>query len=85
MLVFKPRHADQEWTAASRFMTLIVRKTDGGFAAFLHKWSDGTRSPVAESVAGQDGSLLFRTREQAEAACQKRYEQELRWMHRGAI
>lgn len=84
LLVFVPQHPGKSWAAGSDVFTLIVRKTNCGYVAFLQKWSNQALSYTVDNILPEDGTHpFFSTQQQAEAACQKRYEQELRWSHRG--
>ena len=81
LLVFTPRIANIEWAAGTHTLTLIIRQTDRGYLGFLQTWSVATRTYSVHSVPFDQPETFFATKEEAEAACQIRYEQELRWSH----
>lgn len=62
-------------------MTLIVRKTATGFVGFIKRWSMATNDVVIESISTDGQLITYPTIEAAENACQKRYEQEVRWKY----
>ena len=80
-LVFTPRIRDMEWTAGSHQLTVIIRKTAHGYRAFLQTWSQTTHSYVVETIPYGAPDTFFASLEEAETACQTRYEQALRWRH----
>ena len=82
-LIFQPRTPDLEWTAGSRQFTLIIRRTDRGYRAFLQTWANSSESYLVEDVPFGSKDVCFATREEAETACQVRFEQALRWSHQG--
>jgi hypothetical protein len=82
-LVFQVRVPDVEWTAGSHQLTLIIRRTEHGFRAFLQTWSKATNSYILEDVPYGSPDTYFATQDEAETACQVRFEQALRWSHMG--
>jgi hypothetical protein len=80
-LVFRELDHGKAWSVTSHDITLIVRKTPKGYLAFLQKWSVEANAFTMDAVSVDGQEMLFPSREAAEAACQLRYEQELRWMH----
>jgi hypothetical protein len=82
-LVFSPRVPDLEWTAGSRQFTFIVRRTAQGYRGFLQTWSNSSQSYLVEDVPFGSSDTYFASLEEAEAACQVRFEQALRWSHQG--
>jgi len=83
LLVFVPLLAELEWTAASRHLTFIIRRTEHGYRAFLQTWSNASHSYIHEDIPFGSPDTYFATQVEAEVACQVRYEQALRWDHTG--
>jgi hypothetical protein len=80
-LVFTPHQAGKEWVATGHEITMIVRKTGTGYLGFIKRWSETAGAVVIESVSSDGQLISYPTIEAAENACQKRYEQELRWLY----
>ena len=79
LLVFTPRIPGTEWFAGSNLHTLVIRRGSGGFRAFIHTWSDESQAFVTEAIPFGSSDTVFASREDAEIACQVRYEQARRW------
>lgn len=80
-LVFKELQPGKAWIAGSHIATVIVRRVGGGYVAFLQAWSSETNAYVVDPIAPEPPQVYFATQAAAEDACQRRYEQELRWTH----
>lgn len=80
-LVFTAHQPGKEWVASGHDMTVIVRKTETGYVGFIKRWSATANAVVMESVSSDGQLTTYPSNEAAENACQKRYEQELRWLY----
>jgi hypothetical protein len=80
-LVFTAHQPGKEWVASGHDMTLIVRRTETGFVGFIKRWSATANTLVIESISTNGQLTIYPTIEEAENACQKRYEQEVRWKY----
>lgn len=80
-LVFKELHPGKTWIAGSDIATVIVRQVHDGYVAFLQSWSENSQSYTVDPITPEPPRIYFPTRTEAENACQRRYEQELRWTH----